>query len=134
MNVSEFAARQRLKVQREDSSVVINGKSGQLYEYSDTELGIMFITPATKAPRTHMWRKMSLVCVAAGMVLRQIGDAEGCLSFDPANPEQVKLAFKLAGAKRRRQLSGDHREKLLTAGRPTRINVVHPVLESTKTI
>ena len=40
MNVSEFAARKRLKVQREDSSVVINGKSGQLYEYSDTELGV----------------------------------------------------------------------------------------------
>jgi hypothetical protein len=130
VNVSEFAAKQRLKVQREDSSVVINGKSGQLYEYSDTELGIMFITPATKAPRTHMWRKMSSACVAAGMVQRQIGEAEGCLSFDPANQEQVKLALKLAGVKRKRQVAPEQLARLATVG----FKIRNATVESTKTV
>ena len=59
MTIAEFAATHRMKTRREDEMTVIVGKSGQLYEYSDGELGVLFITTGTKAPRTHMWRKMS---------------------------------------------------------------------------
>ena len=37
--------------------------------------------------------------------LRQKGDAEGAISFNPENGEQVQLAIKLAGVKRKRQMS-----------------------------
>src|SRR5438093_2860627 len=45
------------------------------------------------------------LCGAAGMVLRQKGDTEGAFSFNPENREHVQLAIKLAGVKRKRQMS-----------------------------
>jgi hypothetical protein len=39
------------------------------------------------------------------MRLIENGDAEGCLGFDPTKPDQVKIALKLAGVKRKRQVS-----------------------------
>ena len=39
------------------------------------------------------------------MILRQNGDAEGSLSFDPGNDEQAGLAIWIAGVKYRRHLS-----------------------------
>jgi hypothetical protein len=105
VNITEFAKAHRLKPAREDDHVILVGKAGQIYEYSDALLGVMFITPATKAPRPRVWNNLSAQCVLAGMTLRQDGDAEGALSFYPANPAQVALALKLAGVKRKRQAS-----------------------------
>jgi hypothetical protein len=65
----------------------------------------MFITPATKPARPFFWRKHRHSGIAAGMRLIQDGDAEGCLGFDPTKPDQVKIALKLAGVKRKRQVS-----------------------------
>jgi hypothetical protein len=39
------------------------------------------------------------------MTMRQCGDAEGALSFDALNPENVRLARKLAGVKPKRLAS-----------------------------
>ena len=72
---------------------------------NDEELAVMHILPATKPARPRVWNRMRDLCTAAGMVLRQKGDAEGALSFNPENREQVKLAIKLAGVKRKRQMS-----------------------------
>lgn len=123
MGIKQFAERYRLKLVRDrfDDTAVIIGKGGQIYEYSDDELGLMSITPVSKPARTHFWRKMSAQCVAAGMTMRQRGDAEGVLSFDPLSPEHVRLAMKLAGVRARRQLSAEHRAKLLAAGQSTRL-------------
>jgi hypothetical protein len=49
------------------------------------------------------------------MVVRQNGDWEGVLSFDPHNAEQAQLAIRVAGIKRRRKLSPEHRAKLRDA-------------------
>jgi hypothetical protein len=104
MDIKQFAEGHRLKLVRDksDDTPVIIGKSGQIYEYSDDEFGVMFITPVSKPARTHSWRKMSVQCVAAGMMRRQSGDVEGALSFDPLNPEHVRLAMKLAGIRPKR--------------------------------
>ena len=82
---------------------------------------VMFITPVSKPPRTYFWRKISAQCVVAGMTMRQCGDAEGALSFDPLNPEHIRLAMRLAGVRPRRQLSAEHWAKLLAAGQSTRL-------------
>jgi hypothetical protein len=50
------------------------------------------------------------------MVLRQNGDAEGVLSFDPKNAEQVKIALKLAGVKPKRRVSSEERARLQAIG------------------
>ena len=119
MDMKQFAERHRLKLCRDksDDTPVIIGKAGQIYEYSDDELGVMFITPVSKPARTHFWRKMSAQCVAAGMTMRQCGDAEGALSFDPLNPEHVRLARKLAGVKPKRLSSATQMANLAKGNR-----------------
>jgi hypothetical protein len=54
------------------------------------------------------------------MTVRQNGDDEGAVSFDPANKEQASLAIKLIGARPKRRLSPEHRSKLLAANHQTR--------------
>jgi hypothetical protein len=66
-------------------------------------MGTMLITPASKPARTIFWNKMRGACQAAGMTLRQNGDAEGSFSFDPKNDQQVKLAMQLAGVRPKRK-------------------------------
>jgi hypothetical protein len=108
MTITDFATQHRLKTKHDkgDDTTIIPGKAGQLYEYSDEEFAVMYILPATKPARPRVWEQdVRPVRRAAGMVLRQKGDAEGALSFNPENREQVKLAIKLAGVKRKRQMS-----------------------------
>ena len=96
MTLEAFASKYKLKLKRsqdDDGALLINGKSGQIYEYSDSELRVSF-TPGLDKDRRG---------VAAGMILRQNGDSDGSLSFDPENREQAKLAIKIAGVKVKRQ-------------------------------
>jgi hypothetical protein len=46
------------------------------------------------------------------MEIRQDGDHEGTATFDPENREQVRLAFKYADVKRKRQVSEATRGRL----------------------
>jgi hypothetical protein len=109
MTIIDFAEQNKLKVNRDpdDGTDIIRGKHDQshIYEWDDTELAVMFITPVTKPARTFYWRKYRDSGIAAGMRLVQNGDAEGCLGFDPTRPDQVKIALKLAGVKKKRQIS-----------------------------
>jgi hypothetical protein len=109
MTITDLALKHKLKVRRDpdDGTDIIQGSHDQshLYELNDTELAVMFITPATKPARAFYWRKHRDVGIAAGMRLIQDGEAEGCLGFDPAKPDQVKIAIRLAGVKRKRKIS-----------------------------
>jgi hypothetical protein len=117
MSIIDFAKQYRLKVRRDtDGSDIIQGTydESHIYEWNENELGVMFITPATKPARPFFWRKHRDSGIATGMRVIQDGDAEGCLGFDPSNPDQVKIALKLAGIKRKRQVS---QEQLATLAR-----------------
>ncbi|MGA7766026.1 MAG: hypothetical protein WCA27_07340 [Candidatus Sulfotelmatobacter sp.] len=109
MSITDFAEKYRLKVRRDpdDGTDIVPGTHDQshIYEWNESELAVMFITPATKPARPFFWRKHRDSGFAAGMRLIQNGDAEGCLGFDPTRPDQVKIALKLAGVKRKRQIS-----------------------------
>jgi hypothetical protein len=48
----------------------------------------------------------------------QDGDGEGVATFDPADPNQVKLAVRAAAVKRRGMLSPEHRERCVASLRP----------------
>lgn len=78
--IQEFAAKYRLKVVRDDcNDPIIVGRipESNIYEYSDSELGVIFMSSIKKALRTNLWKKFKAACLDAGMVLRQNGDAEG---------------------------------------------------------
>jgi hypothetical protein len=67
----------------------------------------MFVSYKTvhDSARPRQWHSLARQALAAGMVMRQNGDAEGCLSFDPSNARQARLAIRISGAKVKRQLS-----------------------------
>jgi hypothetical protein len=110
MNISTFAEQHRLKVSRDEcGDACVLGRIGtsNIYEYSANELGVMFITDGKKAPRTGLWKKFSAACFAAGMTLRQSGDAEGSFSFDPTDRAEAKVAIKGIRARVKRQMTPD---------------------------
>ena len=115
--IHTFARQHRLRTFRDtDETTVIRGQAGcHLYEYSDSELGLMVLSDA-KDPRPHRWAAIRKKCLAADMTLRQNGDDEGALSFDPNDRKQAQLAIKVSGARPKRQLSPEHRARLLAVG------------------
>ena len=113
MDLSKFAKKYRLtlKIDNADGTEVIFGRTGQIYEYDLNLLCVMFIFPKDAKARPRGWHNARTKCLAAGMTLRQNGDAEGSLSFDPENAEQARLAIRIAGAMRKRRLSEQLREE-----------------------
>jgi hypothetical protein len=113
MTLQEFAAQHRLKLSNkpEDGGVSqIVGKTGDIYEQSSSELGVCYM-PGIKNGRgvgswhPKIWNGFCRSAEAIGMTVRQRGDSEGALSFDPANQEQVKLALKIARVRPKRVVS-----------------------------
>jgi len=124
MDLTEFAATYNLKAKRDagDDTTIIPGRTGHIYEHSEAELAVMYILPNEIEPRPRAWSAARKRGIAAGMILRQNGDAEGALSFDPTNAEQVKLAIRVAGIKRKRRLSESDRAK--RAARASRLSQI----------
>jgi hypothetical protein len=85
-----------------------------------------------KDTRTRRWSGIRKKCLAAGMILRQNAEDEGALSFDPNNRQQLRLAIKLSGARPKRQLSPEHRAKLLAVGFQRRQNLTLKGVSSDK--
>ncbi len=111
--IQVFAERHRMTVTRDKcNEQIISGKQGHVYDYSATELGVMFIPP-DRTPRR--WGNLRREALRAGMVLRQDGDSEGSLSFNPNNMTQCRLAMKIAGVKQRRGMSVKQTEVLSRA-------------------
>ena len=103
--IQDFADKRRLKVSKIDGGErIIAGRLGDshLYQYSSTELAVAFV-PNKWTPKT--WGNHKRAAIALGMTLRQNGDSEGTLSFDPANGPQSTLALRVAKARAKRILS-----------------------------
>jgi|SRR5215469_3581789 len=115
--IHAFAEQNRLRTSREpDGTTVIRGQAGcHLYQYDEREIGLLIFSEGQDA-HPRRWTAIRKKCLAAGMTLRQNGDDEGALSFDPNSRQQSRLAIKLAGARPKRQLSPEHRAKLLAVG------------------
>ena len=115
MDLPQFAKKYRLtlKTDNADGTEVIFGRTGQIYEYDLDLLCVMFILPKDAKARPRTWQNVRTKCLAAGMILRQNGDAEGSLSFDAENHEQSRLAIKVAGVQQKRNLSEDQRWDLV---------------------
>jgi len=114
--ITEFASKHSLKSVRvgegEDIERVILGRIGQssIYEYSETELGVSFMTDGKKAPRTGLFNIFKAACLSVGMTVRQIGDAEGSFSFSPKDSRQAKVAIQGIRARVKRQMSPKQRQ------------------------
>jgi hypothetical protein len=103
MNVQQFVKRYNLILRTDsDGTKVIRGKYGHIYEYDEGVLGILIMPrPSRRAYWSHCRKAMA----SAGATVRQNGDAEGAITFNPANPVLVRLAIKYAGVKPKRRSS-----------------------------
>jgi hypothetical protein len=110
VDIKEFAAHYRLQVRRDvDGTDIISAKFGHLYEHSALTLGLLFMP---SAPRARLWSVVKAKATAAGMTVRQNGDTEGTLLFNPASPEQASLAIRLVRARQKRILTVEQRSAL----------------------
>jgi hypothetical protein len=109
MNVSEFAEQYRLKVSRDDcGEKIISGKAGHVYENGDDRLGVCLMFKSARK-----WMSVQRRLLAAGFTLKQDGDSEGTLLFDPDNVDQVAAAIRETRIRPRRVLSEDARIALV---------------------
>jgi hypothetical protein len=108
MDIREFAERQRLSTQRDDcGDVVIHGKAGSISEAAGGRLSLMLLFDS---PRK--WSTTRRKLQAAGFVIRQDGETEGVLTFDPKDRKQSGLALKIGGIRKPRVLSAAQMEVL----------------------
>ena len=131
MNLAEFADENRLHLRRDEcDEQIIPGRQGQIYRYDDGSLGVMFMPPKTKQEpwgrwQPKRWTYYKKLAAKLGMIRIQNGDSEGCHTFDPANREEVRLALRIAGIKRKRLMSpkqAEHAFKALTKARHKALN------------
>src|ERR1700688_189418 len=99
MTLSDFATKYnlRLRKDRQDDTEVVQGRNGQIYSYGPAELGVMILSPGN--PRIRRWTSIKKKCASVGMTLRQNGEGEGALSFDPENKQHARMAIKAAGVR-----------------------------------
>ena len=123
MDVNTFAAKYSVKVRREEcgDSVVV-GKHGNVYEgFNCGRLGVCLLFTTVQK-----WNRVRRALEAAGFTIKQNGYTEGCVTFDPENNKQARLALKVAGAKTRRTPSAAQLA-VLAAAREQRRRVLQAV-------
>lgn len=111
-DISEFATKYKLQKPRidVDGTLVIFGKSGQIYEFSESRLGVIYTSAINGGSKfrdltTQRNNAAQASCIAVGMQLEQQGGLESAFSFDPCDARQAKVAIQVAGAKAKRQVS-----------------------------
>lgn len=108
MTISDFANTHRLRLSKDTcGDEVVAGRIGEsnIAEHDECNLSVAFVTPGKLLPRTGSFNTFKAACVAAGMTPLQIGDAEGVFMFDPADPQQARVAIKGIRAKAKKQMS-----------------------------
>lgn len=109
--LTRFASKHRLKTRVDvDETKIIPGRNGHVYEDSPARLGVLLMFRSPKP-----WGHRRRAGIAAGMELYQDGESEGSLLFDPAKPEQARVAISIAGIKKRRIMSAAQKEVLARA-------------------
>jgi hypothetical protein len=129
MTIKEFAAKHKIRIKLDEcADPIVIAKHGQIYEYSATRFGVMFLTKSV-----GKWNNRRRECEAAGMIIIQDGDTEGTLLFDPENQVQAKTAIRTVGAKQKRQISPEQAKagaERLARFRETQKTVSDPSRES----
>jgi hypothetical protein len=102
--LSKFSEHYRLRVRRDScGESIVPGRFGHLYEHDAGRFGIVFEAPANGASLNNTLRSRKRRAISAGFLLRQEGDSEAILLFDPADTTQARLAIRLIHAKKIRQ-------------------------------
>jgi len=121
MDIKEFGEKYRVKTRRDNCGEdIVTGSripkdmpkqveyACHVYNHADGKrLGLLLLLK-TKQQWTHAKKRL----VAAGFTIKQNGETEGTALFNPEDAGQVRLAFKLARIRVRRELSPERRQAL----------------------
>ena len=117
MDIREFAAQYKLRTRTDVcGDTIIAGKKhrnadaqSDIFEgYDDGALGVSLLFGSKSK-----WTRVRQTLEAAGFRLRQNGETEGVLTFDPTDAKQARLAIKTTGVRVKRQLSEETKAKLV---------------------
>jgi hypothetical protein len=110
MTIESLAAKYKLKTKKLDSTdeVVIPGRLGHIFIYSDDTVGAIFMPPEV----SKGWLRRRETFVKAGATVTQNGDTEGVVAFPIGRVDLVKLAVKLLGCRGKKKISPEHLAKL----------------------
>jgi hypothetical protein len=108
--IRKFAEVHRLKPSLDNcGELVVIGRQGQIYEYSDTRLGVMFMP---EKPHPRRWVHFQKLARNIGLHLVQEAESEGAFRFDPNEPGHASLAIRIAKVRIRRRNTEARREQL----------------------
>ncbi len=133
MSIQEFAKKYHLRTKFDAcKEVIVPCRQGQIYDSGGQRLAVLVEGVSARA-----WHSVRKTLLEGGFKLRQNGDCEGSLSFDPDDPKQTRLAIKVMRAQRERQLSESQKTELIRrlrtapkSGRPTPQEGAFAALES----
>ncbi len=119
MALKDFASHLRLKTMSDEcGELIISGRTGQIFSYDRSRMGVMFLP--NPAPAIRQWNIHRKALERVGCVILQDCEGEGTALFDPENAEQVMLALRVAGVRTKRKLSATHLAALLASSGQTR--------------
>ncbi len=136
MTIQEFAEVHAVRVKRDGcGDSIIPGRlfdaelgrdrveyRSHIYENGDGRLGVCLLF-ATKMRWTLAKHKL----IAEGFSLKQEGDTEGTLLFEPENAAQARMALKIARVKSRRIMSPKQMASLAAARAKIALGSPHPL-------
>ena len=129
MTINELSELYRVRVKKDCGEVTTPGTYGHVFDYGKGRFGIFLEdNPPAKPSRAKALLARRREALAAGFTPTQMGDCESVLLFDFTSQEQIKLALKPVGTKKKRQISPEHLQKLMAATQKTRFSRKDTVL------
>jgi hypothetical protein len=124
MTINDLSEPYRVRVKKDScGEVTAPGTYGHVFEHGPERFGIFLQDhPPARPSRAKALLARRREALAAGFTPSQIGDCESALLFDPTIQAQVKLALKLVGTRKKRQISPEHLQKLMAATQKTRFS------------
>lgn len=117
MDIKDFAERYKVKLRKDECGDFItpgkqhrdaDGQSDIFDGYDNGMLGVALLFGSARK-----WGSVRRRLQSEGFTLRQEGDTEGIMTFDPTNGKQSRLAIKMAGVRTKRQMAEPSPAQLL---------------------
>jgi hypothetical protein len=106
--VKHFADTYRVRARRDEcGELILPGRIGHVYEHGAGRFGVYLSYPTKRA-----WSSAKRTLTATGFTIRQNGDMEGTVLFDPENEQQARLALTIARIRKRRVLTAEQRQRM----------------------
>jgi hypothetical protein len=119
ITIQEFSGRYRLRSKKDGcGEEIIPGKLGHLFDHGHGQFGIVLEDSPSGDSRARALLSRKRAGVQGGFSLKQQGECESVLLFDPQNQKQAKLAAKLVMARKKRTVRANP-ASLLNLVRPS---------------